>query len=553
VSEQPIARRLTQTKGSFAAPLFLVSLVFACFGSWSGAVGLWAASAIALSITAWTGSAGRTQWSWLALPVLGYAILVAFNTLGVAYTPAGLFQPLLLVAAYLAVRGLTDRVEKAAAVSALGLLSFFALWGLFQVGFLAAARAQAFFETPATYAAVLNLPLVPVLAAVLLGKRNAPLLAVGLVLAAGMFSADSRGGLLALAAGLGFAAIFVMRVQPPRPRSIGLALAILAAGWIVATGLRALPSTQSEASPAASARAESTHSRLELYALSWNAWRERPLAGTGYLTFRYTLEQGRAKVPSYGESNETWFVHNDYLQTLQELGPIGLLAFLGLTVLPPLLAYRRLPSLADEKRLPVVASASALAAMSVHALVDFPFYIPVCLLLYGALLGVLERRLSVPAAMPAWSSKPWYRPVRAGALAIIAVILLRPVAAEAAAEWGLRESAAGEGQSAAFWLGAAQRIDPRDWRYHWYAGQFWEAQAIQSGKREAARLAADAYAAGFDANPLEVKNLLGKISVHRRHRNLLDVPADPHTLQGWLAQAEALAPLNPAVKRERSR
>jgi hypothetical protein len=154
---------------------------------------------------------------------------------------------------------------------------------------------------------------------------------------------------------------------------------------------------------------------------------------------------------------------------------------------------------------------------------------------------------------PSWGAKPWYRPARAAALAIGAVILLRPVLAEAAAAWGLRKSTAGEGQSAAFWLGAAQRLDPAEWRYHWYAGQFWDAQAAQSGKREAARLAAEAYATGFDANPLEVRNLLGKIAVHRRHHGLLDSPADPRTLQDWLAQAALLAPLNPAVRREIAR
>jgi hypothetical protein len=222
-------------------------------------------------------------------------------------------------------------------------------------------------------------------------------------------------------------------------------------------------------------------------------------------------------------------------------------------VLPPLLAYRRLPVLAEKDRPVVVACAAGLGAMSVHAMVDFPFYIPVCLLLYGALLGALDRRLSSPVPAPAWRAKPWYRPVRAGVLAVVAVVLMRPVLAEAAAEWGLRKSAAGEGQSAAFWLGAAQRIDPRDWRYHWYAGQVWDAQVVDSGRREAARLAAVAYAAGFAANPLEVRNLLGMISVHRRHRQLMDSPADPGTMRQWEAQALALAPLNPTVRRELGR
>jgi O-antigen ligase len=460
-----------------------------------------------------------------------------------------------MVAGFFTARRFADPLMKGAMMGALGLGASLALWGLAQIGPLGVARAHALFETPATYAALLNLLLVPMLACVLTGKRGLALAATIAVLAGAVFAADSRGGLLALAGGLGFAMILSIRTRTLHPRSIAIALALLAAGWILASAFRAMPSPVSKVAPSAGTRADSSLSRLELYALSWQAWRERPLAGTGYLTFRYTLEQGRAQVPSYGESSETWFVHNDYLQTLQELGPIGLLAFLGLTLLPPALTYRKLPSLAEEQRPAVVASASALAAMSIHAMVDFPFYVPVCLLLYGAMLGVLDRRLigSAPAAASVSGPTPWHRPARAGAITIAAVILLRPVFAEAASEWGLRRAAAGEGQNAAFWLGAAQRLDPRDWRYHWYAGQFWDAQAIDSGKREAARLAAQAYAAGFAANPLEVRNLLGMISVNRRHRDLLDLPADEKTLRDWMAQAAALAPLSPAVRRELAR
>jgi hypothetical protein len=202
-----------------------------------------------------------------------------------------------------------------------------------------------------------------------------------------------------------------------------------------------------------------------------------------------------------------------------------------------------------------VAVAAALAAMSVHAMVDFPFYVPICLSLYGALLGALDRRLRTTASelKSEWRNSPLLRVARAGVLTLVVLVLLRPVAAEAAAEWGLRKAAAGKGQVAALWLGAAQRIEPGDWRYHWYAGRFWEAQAVETGNREAAALAANAFAAGFDANPLEVRNLLGKISVHRRHRQLLRDPADPSALQQWLAQAKALAPLNPEVRRELAR
>lgn len=503
-------------------PFFFLSLAFACAGSRLGYVTPWAAAAALLGLAGWAGAAGDVSApSRFFTAVCCYALLVAFNSLLVSptYTPAGLYHPLLFALAYVAFRRFDGLAERRSAYAALALGAILAAWGLVQIGALGVARAHALFEAPATYAAVLNLLLVPLLALVMTGGRSTSLLAVTGLLAAAMFSADSRGGLLALAAGLGAAAILALRASVSAP-------------------------------PTAEAQAASSQSRLELYALSWSAWRERPLAGTGYLTFRYVLEQGRAKVPSYGESSETWFVHNDYLQTLQELGPLGLAALLALVGFPAWLSYRRIPVVPVERRAVALAAASALAAMGFHALVEFPFYIPVCLLLYGALLGALDRRLGEALAAP-WRPALWHPAVRTGILLVAGIVLLRPVAAEAAAEWGLRRSMAGAGRDAAFWLGTARRIEPADWRYHWYAGQFWDAQAADAGRREAARLAADAFAAGFDANPLEVRNLLGKIAVHRRHSALLDAPADRGTLQAWLAQAEALAPLHREVRRER--
>jgi hypothetical protein len=534
------------------APLFFVALALACLGSRFATVCLWAASALALSVAAWRAHRRDARLTLLGLAVVGYVAVAAVHTLvaSPAYTPAGLYQPLLVAMAFLVARRATDetasRTERAAAALGAGL----AVWGLVQIGIAGAARATAVFEAPATYAAFLNLLLLPLLARALIGTQSAARAAIAILLAAGLFAADSRGGSIALVAGLGFAMVLALRGKLLRPSGVGAVVALLVAGWVAAAGVRLLAPAESELVPSPTVRGDSSVSRLELYAVSWNAWRESPFAGTGYLTFRYALEQGREAVPSYGEANETWFVHNDYLQTLQELGPIGLGALLGLTLLPPLLGYGRLPYLGEADRAGVVASACALAAMSVHALVDFPFYVPACLLLYGAHVGWLDARLHAARAAPSAAPRPWLRTARGGAAALGVIILLRPVAAEAAAEWGLVNLARGNGTAAAVWLGAARRIDPADWRYHWYAGQFWGSQVAQSGKREAARLAAQAYAAGFAANPLEAKNLLGMISVHRRFGHLLEAPADPERLQRWRARAIELAPLNPEVRRE---
>ncbi|MGD9600102.1 MAG: O-antigen ligase family protein [Steroidobacteraceae bacterium] len=546
-------------KGSFAAPLFFASFALACLGSQVGAVWPWAGSALALVVAGWCAGPQRAAGaSALSLALAAYLALVVASALALspAYTPAALYHALLLGLGFAVLRRATPAMLKAAVVAAASAVAVLAVWGLVQVGIQGAGRATAVFETPATFAAIMNLVLLPTLVGLAGGARGAWRNALAVLVAAALFSAASRGGLIAFAGALGVAAILVRRADRLRAGPLVRVSSLIAAGWFLAFLLRILAATAAtEALPGDTARAESSLSRLELYAVSLDAWRDRPLLGTGYLTFRYVLEQKRADVPSYGDSQETWFVHNDYLQSLQELGLPGFAAFLILVTLPGLLAYRRVPALPEPARIPVVASTSALASMALHALVDFPFYIPACLLLYGAQLGVVDASLrGAGEPRPSQSrSHAGYRAARAVAGTLAAIVLLRPLAAEAAAEWGLLKFSQGAGPSAARWLGAARIIEPRDWRYHWYEGRFWEAQAADSGKREAAQLAAQAYGAGFEANPLEVKNLLGMISVQSRYRSLLDAPADSATLRQWRSRARELAPLSPEVRRELDR
>jgi O-antigen ligase len=547
----------TIAKGGLVAPLFFVSLALACAGSRFGYVTLWALSVLAMLAAAWAGAVRAGTYSRITTATLVFSLWVVFHTLLVspAYTPAGLFHPLLLLVAFGAFRRFDVLTERRAVIAALALGAILAAWGLVQIGPIGVARAHALFETPATYATVVNLLLVPLLALLLAGQRGIALSVLGIALAAALFATDSRGGFIALAAGLGTAAVLAARGGVLRRQTVLAVLGLVAAGWILVAGLRAVPFSvgMHEALPSAEAQAESSLSRLELYELSARAWLERPFAGTGYLTFRYVLERGRASVPSYGESSETWFVHNDYLQALQELGPLGLAGFLSLAWLPVLIVYRRMPTLPSADRSVALAATSALTATACHALVDFPYHVPACLLLCGALLGSLDRRI---AGATAAASRPEeitsaHRAVRAACVVLAGALLLRPVFAEVSAEWGLRLFADRQSQSAAYWLEAARRVEPADWRYHWYAGQFWDDVASTTGSRDAARLANTAFAAGFEANPLEVRNLLGLISLHRRHGDRLDAPANTAARAAWVAQAEALAPFNATVRRER--
>ncbi|MGH8745278.1 MAG: O-antigen ligase family protein, partial [Burkholderiales bacterium] len=363
----------------------------------------------------------------------------------------------------------------------------------------------------------------------------------------------------------------VLGARLPRPSARAWALlgAALAAGALIAYGARLVPlgsgalgpgsgAERREQPPDSAARLESSLSRLELYAVAVEAYRAHPLLGSGYLTFPYVLERHRAEVPSYGSDQVTYFVHNDYLQLLLETGPLGPLFLCALGILPFALGLRAVRQLRAEQRVHALAAIAGLATMSTHALVDFPFYVPACLVLFGALLGALDRLLAeagvgrLPVlALPRVPRVP--RAARTGAIMLAAFFLAQPVAAEGAAFWGQRQLGIGRSLSAAYWLQVASRLQPRDWRYHWYLGQFWQGQAFAGGSVDAVRFALREFDAGLRANPLEVRDLVGRIATYRLLGERLEAPASAAALDAWSREALAMAPLMPLVRRERQR
>jgi O-antigen ligase len=430
-------------------------------------------------------------------------------------------------------------------------------------------RAHALFETPATLVSTINLVLLPGLVFLLVGKRRTLLLAALLILVTAFMAGTSRGGWLSLAIG-GLVAYRFFRHADIRiqPKAVFILVGIFALAWLLASlapyvwnwtmgtigPVGVAPGTRGYSMLEAS---ESSVARLELYELAWRSVAPSSLfTGFGYLGYYYLLESGRAGIANYDQAS-SYFVHNDYLQTLLELGIPGLAGLLTVVALPLIAAWRSAPKLEPDSRdrLILVALVAALASMATHAFVDFPFYIPVCLLMYGAIFGVLDSLLlratredTLQRAHPAIIS------LRKGAIAAAATlgvwVLATPVAAEGAAGYAYRQWRSAQGESAAYWFEVARRIEPRDWRYCWYAGQFWFAQAAQSRKPEAARLADQAFADGFAANPREGRNLLGRIATHLRLRALLDAPADAVTLLVWGQRAVELAPNDTAARME---
>ncbi len=545
-------------KGGFAASLFFLALAFAAAGSAQAVVGLWAAAAFALAAMCWRGQPAPAA-TWLGAAAAGLAALIAANNLfaSPAYTAAGLFHPLLFILAFAAARRCPERLQRSLFGGALAAALVLGVWGLAQVRFQGEARALAFLETPSTYAALLDLVLLPTAVWLLWGRGGRGFAVLLALLLAASLAALSRGAWIGALGGAGAALLLGMRLPRPGGRAWGrLGAAVILGVLITLTARLPLPGFANvEPDRDAPARLESSLSRLELYALAWEAYRAHPVTGTGYLTFRYALERHRAEVPSYGADHVTYFVHDDYLQLLQETGLLGLLALAALALLPYGFARRALARLDPEQKVHAVAAVAGLTTMSVHALVDYPFYVPACLVLFGALLGGLDRLLGGAGVgrLPALSLPALPRAARIALLMVTAFIVSQPVAAEGAAYWGRRQLGEGRTLAAAYWLQVASRLQPRDWRYHWYLGQFWQGQAFAGGGAEAVGFALREFDAGLRANSLEVRNLLGRIATYRLLGQQLPRPASASELEAWSRQALAMAPLMPQVRRERAR
>lgn len=560
-------------KGGLAAPLFCLGLGAAVLASREPPLLLLAAAAV-LVVAAWLARPPRRVFAGplgVAVPAFGALALGSAWLWGAHYSPVAVYQVALFVAAFGVGRAFAQGGRERSALRILVLAAAAAsLWGLWQYAARGELRAEAWFETPNLMAAFVNLALVPLLVLTLLrGPRWAWLSALAL-LAAGLEATLSRGGLLGATAGIGAAGLLIAERgwRPSAKTVVAVALA-LAAGYGLAKLAPSLslslarlgPAGASSAAGVAAAgprvtareRADSSEARLELYAVAVRHLADHPILGSGYLGFGRLFRRERAAVPSYAPGVTTDFVHDDYLQVLLELGPIGLAAFLGITVLPLWLAYRAKPALdptSGEGALRVAVFAG-LAGMVTHALVDFPFYVPGTLAGYGLLLGLAAEWLHPAPALRSRPGSPAQRVLRAGLVALAAYALAMPAAAAGCGAVARARLRHGDVAGAVYWLQVARNFDPRDWRRYAQLGSLLAQQAVLLHSPKVAQLAADTFAAGMRADPGDVHNRLGWLNVERQFGPRLARPATPAELRSRLDEVVRLAPLDTAVRVER--
>jgi O-antigen ligase len=478
-----------------------------------------------------------------------------------AYSADNLYRPLIVLGGFAVAAALDREALLRLFRAGVWLTALLVLFGLLQFffGFWHLAhnptRAAATFATPNTFATVINLFLLPLVAFAMTRRGLSPAYFAALWLFAGLLSTESRGGWLACLAGVVVAAAYAgvaRRRETWRPMLRMLA-GLLAVTFAFTAAARFL---QAEQGYGETILARGSSYRLDITKVVLGQIAEHPVAGAGAGMYRILYEMHK---PVELDTGTTFpFAHNDYLQIWLEFGLPGLALLCAMVVASAVLLLRTRRATPDD---PVpLACAAATAGFFAHAFVDFPLYVSFSLLVIGFWLGALaacagdDRRLAALTARIGRGTR-WLRsPAISGALLTAALAwLAQPVLADYAGYRSLTALREGRAEGGLYWQAVARRLEPRSGAQYWAEGLILRGQAAATRNSTLANLADHAYADGIRADPHYPLNYLERSRLHRTHPDLLARPASMAELLGWSAEAMRLQPYSLAVRAEHAR
>jgi O-antigen ligase len=247
------------------------------------------------------------------------------------------------------------------------------------------------------------------------------LLALGGLIVAGLWIAQSRGGMLA--AGIGVAVVVLL--APGLPRAARIAAAgggalfvagvFVSAALIIAPGFRSLPGPFRHLEVL---RTDSTDVRGFEWSAAWRITLHHPLLGTGPDTFavEYPRYRSRADGAQLGLllSDKP---HNVLLESAADTGVLGLGAYLAVLALVGVAVVRRRRESDARERLLLAGFTAAFVAYIAQALfsIDVPPLAASGWILLGALVALADPRLVASRAAAATAAARRRLPGRAGA------------------------------------------------------------------------------------------------------------------------------------------
>lgn len=289
-------------------------------------------------------------------------------------------------------------------------LLILALWGWLQGPNTLSSKPQGPFNDPNTYAGVLNLLMLPLLARYLAAdlRSQSPLwrtTLLGLVGTYGLifFLVASRGASLAVLLVLPIL-LWKARNAIQIKRKLALLISVLTLCYFSASAINTTSKPLADrfnrmAAVSETSIAQIDQPRWRTMSSTWTMIQDHPWLGTGLGSFQYLYPKYRNPLEIKGGNG---WVHNDYLQFWQEGGlviVVLLLCLLGWTVRRTWLDLKS-PEPASLEHLGYL---TAILALLLHASVNFILYFSFVAVMLGLYLAVIT---------PATTSPPLQRPWR---------------------------------------------------------------------------------------------------------------------------------------------
>lgn len=229
----------------------------------------------------------------------------------------------------------------------------------------------------------------------------------------------SRGGMLALAAGL----LVLLGMRSWRLAAAGAAGALAAVAAVpnpFVERLQTLPQGDAFA-----------FTRLAIWRSALAMMLDHPWVGVGLGQFEYVSTRYAFPIPShwspYGRVAEN--AHSEYLQAGAELGVPGLAVALGILALLAYAVLRRARGLPPQGRGAIAPLAAVAAIVATHAAVDFPLHTaPAALLLVFAAAGLRLHGATGPTRDVEFRFRRLYAAAAVVAAVVLGALAVRPVA-----------------------------------------------------------------------------------------------------------------------------
>lgn len=462
------------------------------------------------------------------------------------------------------------------------IISVFAIlsvWGIFQyltkTGYIIDmnGRANAIFHTPNTFAAALNLILLPLIIHRLFKYQSIKFDSVIFLLFFALLTTQSRGGWISFIVTLFFSfSLLVLTKNIKIERSTILVLSTLAVLTVLffmqhtitnrnssinltspATIEKDIAETQPENTIKEVRQLSSFAHRLILYEIAWNRIKEKPLLGHGYFNFQYFQVRDKPKeILNYGKTN---FVHNDYLQYFLETGLLGLNTFIFLIITFYWRALNIIRHADTNTKWLCISISTGITSYIIHASGDFVLYPLTLLFLFGSLLGFIDRidneyKNKLTDSPMFTKQYLMNKKLEYFLIFTLTIYLLKPVIAETFENRAKYHLDNLDIEKTLKYYQYARRLTPYNPDYYYQEAKLWLKAVDYENSADAAEISDHLLKKGHNLNPYEKQILLTRSILHRDYSYLLNTPVGIDTILSWQKEVLLWRPHDPLAQTE---